>query len=346
MKIFYVLCYLFIRLSTMISCNCQDLIIKVKYLGEADLSISIKQNISIIIKQITDSFKIQEFNTFKKDHHDSIYIVSLPVMLNSSQIDYIENSILTDKSKEIKHIKMIKNNKINEETFFSNEIEENLIHRDLEGNLRGNITTEIESPFIEAEYFYKKNITGQNISIAIFDSGINNVFSGCSNLKEVINFTDEENEDFNGHGTFISSIICKIAKNSNIYFFKVFNKNRKTFSSWLYQAIEKAISMDIKIFNFSFGGINFDDYLITSAIKKAVAKGIIIICAAGNDGPSYGTINYPGNLPYLITVGALQNNQLNISEISSRGPAIFNNVNSYIDKPELWAIGENIVRLN
>ena len=104
--------------------------------------------------------------------------------------------------------------------------------------------------------------------------------------------------------------------------------------------------MNIKIFNFSFGGINFDDYLITSIIKKAVSNGVIIVCAAGNDGPAFGTINYPGNLPYTLTIGALkqkEKKEIKISKISSRGPAIFKKGNGYIDKPDLWSLGENIV---
>jgi len=36
-----------------------------------------------------------------------------------------------------------------------------------------------------------------------------------------------------------------------------------------------------------------------------VARRIVVVVAAGNDGPDPMTINVPGNVPYVITVGAL-----------------------------------------
>lgn len=29
---------------------------------------------------------------------------------------------------------------------------------------------------------------------------------------------------------------------------------------------------------------------------------MIIVASVGNDGPSFGTVNFPGNLPYVVTV--------------------------------------------
>jgi len=55
--------------------------------------------------------------------------------------------------------------------------------------------------------------------------------------------------------------------------------------------------------NLSFGGINFNDELIKNKLNEVAKKGILMIVSSGNDGPSFGTINFPGNLPFVITVG-------------------------------------------
>lgn len=61
----------------------------------------------------------------------------------------------------------------------------------------------------------------------------------------------------------------------------------------------------LDIINLSFGGINFDDKIIKNKLYELSKKGIILIVSAGNDGPSLGTINFPGNLPFVITVGII-----------------------------------------
>ena len=325
----------FLYISTLygILCVSTEVILKVKFTDEKEAnSFDFKAILSNYINKTDDSYKVHQFP--HKDYY--IFIISFNLKIHDLELTKIQNYFQGIKIDCIREIVLIKNNKIKG----SDRLE---THRELEANLRSNTTT--KSPFVESDYFFRKNITGQNVKIAIFDSGINNQYVGC-NLKEVINFTDEDDQDYNGHGTIISSNICRIAKNSSIYFFKVFNSQRKTTSSSLYKAILKAIEMDIKIFNFSFGGINFDDKLLTSIIKKAVINGVIIVCAAGNDGPAYGTINYPGNLPYILTIGALKLNELNeleISRISSRGPAIYRKAKTHIDKPDIWVIGENLV---
>ena len=57
-----------------------------------------------------------------------------------------------------------------------------------------------------------------------------------------------------------------IAPNVNLYFYKTFNKKRETYSSWIVKALDHAIRNKINVLNFSFGGINFDDYLIKSKV--------------------------------------------------------------------------------
>ena len=81
---------------------------------------------------------------------------------------------------------------------------------------------------------------------------------------------------------------------------------------------------------------------------------MVVVVAAGNDGRDnalntfgYGTINAPGNDPYVITVGATKTNQASvrindtIASYSSKGPTLID----HIVKPDLVAPGNRIVSL-
>jgi serine protease AprX len=65
---------------------------------------------------------------------------------------------------------------------------------------------------------------------------------------------------------------------------------------------------------------------LNQAVMRAWQAGITVVAAAGNDGPQPGTITVPGNVPYVITVGAIRSGRYNTSgadelaTFSSRGP--------------------------
>src|SRR5262249_5464531 len=88
--------------------------------------------------------------------------------------------------------------------------------------------------------------------------------------------------------------------------------------------------------------------------EAAWKAGITVIVAAGNNGRSnysategYGTINSPGNDPYVITVGAVSQHGTDlrsddtIASFSSKGPSLVD----HIAKPDIVAPGNGIVSL-
>jgi subtilisin family serine protease len=80
------------------------------------------------------------------------------------------------------------------------------------GFLKPNITEPetLVSKYLSTKYlFWKEGVNGKNIKLGIFDSGVNNTHLGC-NVADVINYTDETNDDSEGHGTFISSVIYSL----------------------------------------------------------------------------------------------------------------------------------------
>ena len=68
---------------------------------------------------------------------------------------------------------------------------------------------------------------------------------------------------------------------------------------------------NIRVLNLSFSAAPqsyyWDDPL-NQAVMRAWQAGIVVVAAAGNTGPDPMTIGVPGNVPYIITVGAMSDN--------------------------------------
>ncbi len=58
--------------------------------------------------------------------------------------------------------------------------------------------------------------------------------------------------------------------------------------------------------------------LVEEAVQYAESKGVLLVAAAGNDGPDEGSIDYPGAYPGVVVVGAI-NEGREVVVWSSRG---------------------------
>ena len=206
--------------------------------------------------------------------------------------------------------------------------------------------------YLSTKYlFWDKGYNGQKIKIGILDSGINNKIAKCKNIIKIKNFSDEEDSnDTEGHGTYLSSVICGkkygLSRESDIFIYKIFTEHGTTKKEWLINALTEAIFLDkCKIINLSFGGINYNDDKIIELINIASNQNILIIASSGNEGPSYGTISFPGVLPNVLTIGSLSKEIFSVYKYSSRGPAMLDK-NTLIPKPNTYAPGEEIIGLS
>ena len=75
------------------------------------------------------------------------------------------------------------------------------------------------------------------------------------------------------------------------------------------------------VVNMSLGGAGACPAAVQTAITNAVAAGVVVVVAAGNDG---GAVNNPGNCAGAIPVGATDTNN-NVAAFSSRGTELANN---------------------
>ena len=177
------------------------------------------------------------------------------------------------------------------------------------------------SPYVGATIPKELGYDGTGIVIGVIDTGIDHthpdLFGFGTNGKIIggYNFikTGEEPLDYNGHGTQVAGIIAAdgqlqgIAPGARIMTYKVSDDGELVASGLIINAIDRAIKDEVDIINISLG-VNRTNTQIDNAVKRAVDNGIVVITAAGNDGPELNTIGSPARTQNSITVGATYNN--------------------------------------
>ena len=185
-------------------------------------------------------------------------------------------------------------------------------------------TTYLENsvPYLGADTLLEMGYSGDGVTVGVIDTGVNpwhpdlHVFGQDGQLRGT-NFVSPGSapSDVDGHGTQVAGIIAAsggitgVAPNAVIYSYKVSHDGNSVSSDLIVQAIRQAVSDDIDIINISLG-VNKTNRHIDAAINDATEAGVLVVVAAGNDGPVPGTIGSPGINPNAITVGASHNNLL------------------------------------
>ncbi|MFX1282499.1 MAG: S8 family serine peptidase [Promethearchaeota archaeon] len=163
-----------------------------------------------------------------------------------------------------------------------------------------------------------KELTGENVTIAILDSGINEVgwitnditkFTAISNSTQV--------NDDNGHGTFVGSIISKIAPNATLISIKV-SDSEFTKSEWIEEGFKLALINNASIIHASLGTTQLEA-LNSSLITNLSDFNITTVISAGNMGPYSASMSSPAIFSETIAVG-MAYNQTTIHFSSSNGP--------------------------
>lgn len=170
-----------------------------------------------------------------------------------------------------------------------------------------------------------KQTRGEGVTVAVVDSGVAPHFA----LKDVVvdyrNFTsDADVYDTNGHGTHVAGVIGAkagaakgIAPECKIIALKALGHSGMGSTAAVATAVRHAVEAKCDIVCMSLGSSKPDDHL-HAAIRDAHKAGVIIVCAAGNDG---GAVNYPAAFAETIGVGAVDRHG-NACEFSSRGKEI------------------------
>ena len=197
---------------------------------------------------------------------------------------------------------------------------------------------------INADIGWENNATGENVSVAVLDSGI--AEHRYLEVEEAVDYTGEGIGDLNGHGTHVAGIIGSrqenyrgVAYQSELHDLKVLDEAGRGRGDRLLRAMEYTVRNDIDVAVLSLGTevdrCNGNDAM-SRAVNTASRNGVITVVAAGNMGPESGTVTSPGCAERALTVGSVDKND-NIAQYSSRGPTTDGRV-----KPDVVAPGSNV----
>ena len=179
-----------------------------------------------------------------------------------------------------------------------------------------------------------KSSGGLDVNVAILDTGVlkthpdlKNRIKACKDFSGTVT-VDGKCDDKNGHGTHVAGIIAAdggsdgigiygMAPEADIFAYKVCSNNGTCWADDIAIALRVAADDGANIVNMSLGS-DAPSQLIIDATNYAVSKNVLVIAAAGNDGPYAGSIDYPGADTNVIAVGAVDKN-IQIPDWSSRG---------------------------
>jgi serine protease AprX len=206
--------------------------------------------------------------------------------------------------------------------------------------------------------------TGAGVTVAVVDTGVNAQLPDLTQSAGVI-CTQVASfptcNDDNGHGSHVIGILkgrdvqgryVGVAPDSRVISVKIGDANGMGTESDMVNALQwvydNRATYNIKVVNISYAAALPQSYAtspVDAAVEQLWLNGVTVVAAAGNTGTASDATWYaPGNDPFVITVGALDDNgtpsQLDdsLAVFSSRG-----NTQDGFYKPEIVAPGRHIV---
>ncbi|MGD1994766.1 MAG: S8 family peptidase, partial [Anaerolineae bacterium] len=174
----------------------------------------------------------------------------------------------------------------------------------------------------------------------------------------------DHSQDAFGHGTHVAGIMWNqisdldtgvfmgVAPEVNILSVRVLGDDGTGTYETIIQGIQYVVAhkdeFSVRVLNLSLSAQPTTPYFVdplNRAVEQAWASDIVVVAAAGNEGPGAETITVPGNDPYVITVGALDGRRTPgywgddvLTAWSATGPTL-----DGFAKPDVLAPGMNIV---
>lgn len=225
---------------------------------------------------------------------------------------------------------------------------------------------------VDATYVHRTGNFGAGVTIGFLDTGLDQLQGLARDLQgrdkawgtydaitdTVSNYDDEAS----GHGTHVASIavnsdydsngqIYGIAPNAAHVGIKAFDAEGKATYADVIRGIDWALQVkeqiNLRVLNMSFSGPVRSHYWedpLNKAVMKAWQAGVVVVASSGNKGPNPMSIGVPGNVPYIITVGAMTDDYTpfnytddKVASFSGAGPTAEGFV-----KPDLLAPGGHI----
>lgn len=168
---------------------------------------------------------------------------------------------------------------------------------------------------------------GNGVTVAVLDTGVGyenwgkfHVLPDLDGLTFVDGWDFVKNtphaDDDHGHGSHVTGTIAQVTNNGigvagvalnvKIMPLKVLSGSGSGSVAGIADAIRYAADHGAKVINMSLGGA-FPSRVLQKAVKYAHDKGVVVVCAAGNE--SRGKVGYPAAYPGAIAVAATQQDE-------------------------------------
>jgi serine protease AprX len=225
----------------------------------------------------------------------------------------------------------------------------------------------LSSYFYELRESLSPPVTGSGSTVAILDSGIR---STHRSLKEKVvyaaNFTSSPTpEDVFSHGTAVAFVCaggrhalgeeCGLAPGAKLMNIKVLEDDGEGTAESVVMGLEEVMElreaalaaglpdtdpMCPNLVNLSLGmeDTGDPDDPLRVACQQAAAMGLPVIAAAGNSGPTPGTVLSPACDPEVFSAGVVTFVPFDIWQYSSRGPTVEGNI-----KPDVVFYGVDVL---
>ena len=204
---------------------------------------------------------------------------------------------------------------------------------------------------------YKRKYTGKGIGVCILDTGIYEHIDFTGRIWTFYDFLDFKRRpyDDNGHGTHVAGLVAGdgtasmgkyrgAAPGCGIISLKVLDRYGTGSQDDVLRALrwirENRQQYRIRVVNISVGttcNSKRNHARLLESVEQLWDEGVVVVTAAGNQGPRPGSITAPGSSKKVITVGSSDLLE-GRSAISGRGPTA-----ECVCKPDIVAPGNKIM---
>lgn len=175
---------------------------------------------------------------------------------------------------------------------------------------------------------------GAGVDVAVLDTGVNKNHldlsrrvAQCKDFTKGMTIRNGCGDNY-GHGTHVAGTILAdggadglgiygVASEAKLLAYKVCGNDGSCWADDIAVAIRYAADNGAEVVSMSLGG-DSESSLIRDAVSYAVSKELLVVAAAGNDGPGTGSIDYPGAGVNVVAVGAIDSAEA-VPDWSSRG---------------------------
>ena len=196
--------------------------------------------------------------------------------------------------------------------------------------------------------------TGAGSHVGSADTGVDashpDLVGRIVNFRDFVEHSNTNPKDPEGHGTCTTGIAvgsgASVAKfhgaapGAAYSHARVLDADGSGYTSDIIEGIQWLAGLGCDVINMSLGSSDTGWTPTTAAVQALCDKGILVVVAAGNDGPTT-HVEAPANANGCVTAAANDQNG-NHCDFSSIGPATGKNGEN-LDKPDVSAWGENVV---